>query len=359
MVDCGIMDSDANPYPAVSDEEIARTDYIFLTHCHKDHSGAFTEFVKRGFCGILVSSSMTLKLSGISYEKCLILPGETEGESDLPLSGEKVCPAGTATKDGLKVRYGRTGHCPGGLWFLIKDMVGEYFFSGDYQENTLAYACDDVSGFSAGLAVIDCAHNETWENADGLREKILAKTKEFINAGRKVIFPVPQYGRGLEILMMLKQAFPGIKILADAGFIQSMERSLSEKVWYRSEAYGTLICLLNEMRHCSVDLSEEDENAQKMREYDILLLADTHLKKPYHARFVRAEVANGARVMVTGRVKKGELPEHLLSAGEAVRFLYPHHQSRGDLYKIAEANDFQVILPFHNDEKELLIQKKL
>ena len=48
MVDCGIMDSDANPYPAVSDEEIARTDYIFLTHCHKDHSGAFTEFVKRG-----------------------------------------------------------------------------------------------------------------------------------------------------------------------------------------------------------------------------------------------------------------------------------------------------------------------
>lgn len=364
MVDCGIMDTDENPYPSVTEEQLQNTDYIFLTHCHKDHSGAFTEFVKRGFHGTLVASSMTIRLSGIHYEKCLVLPSESSGEDCLPLPGGE-----------LSVRFGRTGHCPGGVWLLIHDMRGECFFSGDYQENALTYACDAVSGLSAGLAVIDCAHNETFENADDLRKEILSKTKEFLNEGRKVIFPVPQYGRGLEILMMLKTDFPGEKILADTGFVQSMEQSLSEPGWYRRKAYGTLICLLNEMRYscidfagensCTGNLSSEDENAAKMREnavcgehrvteeYDILFLADTHLKKPCHARFVQKEIENGARLIVTGRVKKGEMPEHLISTGEAVRILYPHHQSRGDLYKMAEENDFQVILPFHNDEKEL------
>lgn len=47
MVDCGIMDSDSNPYPDVTEEELAKTDYVFLTHSHKDHSGAFMHFVEK------------------------------------------------------------------------------------------------------------------------------------------------------------------------------------------------------------------------------------------------------------------------------------------------------------------------
>lgn len=52
MVDCGILDSDPNPYPKVTVEELKKTDYILLTHSHKDHSGAFQEFEKRGFRGL-------------------------------------------------------------------------------------------------------------------------------------------------------------------------------------------------------------------------------------------------------------------------------------------------------------------
>ena len=71
MVDCGIMDSDSQPYPDVTSEELSKTDYLFLTHCHKDHSGAFMEFVKSGFGGVLVASQMTIDLSHISYENRL------------------------------------------------------------------------------------------------------------------------------------------------------------------------------------------------------------------------------------------------------------------------------------------------
>ena len=77
---------------------------------------------------------------------------------------------------------------------------------------------------------------------------------------------------------------------------------------------------------------------------------------PYNTAFVEKEVAAGARVIVTGRVRPGKLPEKLLAEGKAAKFLYPHHQSRGDLLRVAENNDFSVILPYHNEVKEVLVK---
>ena len=34
------------------------------------------------------------------------------------------------------------------------------FITGDYQENTLAYACDPIKNCTADLAVVDCAHRD-------------------------------------------------------------------------------------------------------------------------------------------------------------------------------------------------------
>lgn len=77
IVDCGIMDTDPVPWPAVTPEELAQADFLFLTHCHKDHAGAFGYFAEQGFRGWLVTSQVTLRLSGIAYNKILILD-ETE-----------------------------------------------------------------------------------------------------------------------------------------------------------------------------------------------------------------------------------------------------------------------------------------
>ena len=60
----------------------------------------------------------------------------------------------------------------------------------------------------------------------------------------------------------------------------------------------------------------------------------------------------GAAVLVTGRIKPGG------TAGAAFRyrgcrafFLYPHHQSKGDMQAVISENAFEVVLPFHNEEK--------
>ena len=61
MLDCGIMDTDENPWPEVETELLERTEYLFLSHCHKDHSGAFSRLVSRGFRGWLVAAGATVE----------------------------------------------------------------------------------------------------------------------------------------------------------------------------------------------------------------------------------------------------------------------------------------------------------
>ena len=368
MVDCGIMDSDSNPYPDVTAEELAKTDYIFLTHSHKDHSGAFMHFVEMGFHGTLVTSAMALELSDITYDKVVILSLDMQQpvtfrqqtlqaaefrQQGIQAEALSEQPTASAQEDDLQVSFGRTGHCMGGLWFLIKDALGTCFFSGDYQEDTLAYACDAARGMKAELAIVDCAHYETDKSAAELRKDILARTAAFLQEKRRVIFPVPKYGRGMEMFALLEKEFPDKKIMVDAAFVRESLRCLKDRAWFCEDTYDKLCGLLERLSHECVDFSKENGREP---DYDILLLADTHLLKPYNTTFVEKEVAGGARVIVTGRVRPGKLPEKLLASGEAVKFLYPHHQSRGDLLRVAANNDFSVILPYHNEVKEVLVK---
>lgn len=224
MVDCGIMDIDSFPYPKVSGEELKKTDYLFLTHCHKDHSGAFSYFREMGFCW-LITSSMTLQLEQISYEKVISLPIEND-PSDAAAETPRY--PDTVKIDPFTVQYGRSGHCPGGLWFLIRDDQGSCFFSGDYQEDTLLYACDKVRDMRAELAVIDCAHNQTELCADELRKLLTEEIAQLLQEQKRMILPVPHFGRGVELLYMLQQAFPQAKIRVDTDFVGYAENMLRE-----------------------------------------------------------------------------------------------------------------------------------
>lgn len=354
IVDCGLMDTDPMPYPEVSREELAQTDYLFLTHCHKDHSGAFEYFIGHGFCGWLVASEMTLRLSGIAYEKTVVLePDEKYREAESLRLPQPVSPK--VHSGSLRIQYGRSGHCPGGLWFLIHDYKGTCFFSGDYQEDPLFYACDPVRNREAQLAVIDCAHHNTELSAAPLRNQLLKQMEEKRKEGTPIILTVPKYGRGMELLYMLSRGFPRARIKVDSGFIKYAGEMLTESWWYQAEPLAWLqsgACLekehILEIGGEMVQVSEFD--------YDFLLIADTHLKKEENASYVKAAAAVGAFLFVTGRVRAGSLPEELLKTGQALRVLYPHHQSRGDFARVAEENYFAVMVPFHNESTGFMLR---
>ena len=194
MLDCGIMDTDENPWPEVEAELLERTEYLFLSHCHKDHSGAFSRLVSRGFRGWLVAAGATVELARIRYNKVI--------QAD-PLS---AWPMGLGRD--LHFSCGRSGHCVGGLWFHIWDSGKSCFYSGDYQPGPLAFAVDQVKGRRADLAIVDCAHPDTQEDARALRSRILEWIGPCIADGRRVVLPLPRYGRGLELIALIKENFP-------------------------------------------------------------------------------------------------------------------------------------------------------
>ena len=62
LVDCGLMAGEEDGgYPYLTQEEIKRADYVFLTHSHADHTGAIPWLVEKGFHGNVVASKETLE----------------------------------------------------------------------------------------------------------------------------------------------------------------------------------------------------------------------------------------------------------------------------------------------------------
>lgn len=340
MVDCGIMDTDSFPYPDVSEEELEKVDYLFLTHCHNDHAAAFSYLVEKGFNGWLIASRMTIALAGIDYEKTMYLPMEPAGKEHE-----------VAFKQ-LVVNYGRSGHCPGSVWYYMEDAFGKSFFSGDYQADTLLYTCDEVSNLKADMAVVDCAHYQAKERANVLRKKLQEEIAALLQEDKKVILPVPKYGRGLEMLCMLRKAFPEASIKVDSGFITCSKEMLSEDNWYKKSALKEIQSYLEKETEILIDTAKD----YQAEDFTILLIADTHLQKAENQTYVQAAVEAGAELVITGRIKKGSLPSQLYEKGQAKCYLYPHHQSRGDMKMMLAENKFKITYPFHNPLREVYVR---
>ena len=139
LVDCGKMAGSKQPYPKLTPEQIRSLQYVFLTHSHADHTGALPWLIEQGFSGTVAASEETFDQLPFS------LPNTVPLRSfQLPM--------------GLKLRWGRSGHCPGSVWYEFRLEKQTLLFSGDYTESSLLYPADPIRRVRAELAVVDCAY---------------------------------------------------------------------------------------------------------------------------------------------------------------------------------------------------------
>jgi hypothetical protein len=179
-------------WPDVS--KVGRVDALVLSHGHRDHAGALELAPRVGNPPLHATSSVLSRLGG-------------EGTA-LPLAGEaRIC--------GVRIRTGRNGHAPGGVWLHL-DIGDGLLYTGDYGVESPVYAFDTPP--PAATLVLDGSYGDY----SGSLAECVARFGPALDA-RAALFPVPTDGRGPDMVYHVARS-RGILPCIGADLRASLER---------------------------------------------------------------------------------------------------------------------------------------
>ena len=323
LVDCGVLAGAEQPYPALTPPQVRALRYVFLTHSHRDHTGALGWLAEQGFRGTVVASGATLSQIRHLPAHCAAL--------------ENFTPSG-----GLALRWGRSGHCAGSVWYALA-LAGrpgrQLFFSGDYMEQSLIYAVDPVRQVVADLAVQDSAYGAEPRTPDQMRRDFLAVVSPCLGSGHPLLLPVPLYGRGQELLRMLADRWPGVPLYGDAHFCRQVEQLSRDLFWVQPQARAFL-------------------QAIRVRPWDglsvpgqgICFLSVPQLDTPAAWETARRFAQNGS-VVLTGAAAEGSGAGQLRQQGRAIFARIPVHCSDRESKALQRHNRFARTVAFHAPDR--------
>lgn len=318
LVDCGSMAGSDQPYPSLSQEQIQALQYVFLTHSHADHTGALPWLLEQGFAGTVVASDETFGQLTFS------LPVTRPLRSFQP-------------PEGLRLRWGQSGHCPGSVWYEFTLENTTLLFSGDYTEASLVYETDSIRRVRTELAVIDCAYGADLRSPEVLRFDFLTRLAERFSAGKPVLLPVPKYGRGLELLALLCRARPNVPVFGDAQFLYQLNWLQTDRFWLSPNARDSL-------------LRAQVQPLTGVPASGVCFLSDPQLKKPESRKLADGFVSCGGSLVMTGTPEHGSYSEALLRDGRMELLRYPVHQNETEYRALLRENHFLRAIPYHTPD---------
>lgn len=320
LVDCGVLAGVQPQYPLLSQEQIRRLRYVFLTHSHADHTGALGWLARQGFAGTVIASGTTLAQLGRLPLHCTLV------EDFVPTRG-------------LALRWGRAGHCAGSVWFAFA-LAGQpgrlLLFSGDYIEDSLIYAVDPIRETVADLAVLDSAYGPEPRSATAMRRDFLAAVRPCAMDGRPVLFPVPKYGRGPELLRLLAGRWPGVPLYGDDHFRRQVDCLARDAFWVLPQARSFLQ---------AVTVLPLGDTPPKS---GFCFVSSPQLRTPGQLALAQAFASAGG-VVLTGNVEQGAGAWQLLEQGSALFARVPVHCTDRDRLSLQRRNRFAQVVPFHSD----------
>ena len=313
LVDCGIMADEKNDgFPHLNKEEILNIKYVFLTHSHLDHTGAIYWLIDNGFNGYVIASKETLNQISLSYSNTICL-------EELFI-------------DDLKVEYGRSGHCIGSVWYLFEYKGKRIFFSGDYSEDTLCFQTDKIRDIKADIAVIDSAYGYDEIKYQEYCNDIVIKTKELLKQYSHLLFPVPKYGRGLELYALLKRNIPELTYAGDAHFVEQLSLLDNHKHWLKEDSFNDLSL---------VEQYNKDTKAQ------IIFISNPQLKTESSQKIVKEMIKDSFAIM-SGTVEKDTLSYELLKQEKMIMCRYPVHMNYKQYLDLISYNHFDTVIAYHS-----------
>ena len=325
LVDCGVMagaEGDGK-FPHLNEKQIEKLQAVFLTHSHADHTGAIPWLLRQGYEGSIIATTPTFSQ----------LPFECHQKMEL----DKICmPTEKGTIGKLGVSWGRSGHCEGSVWLQFFTENKTILFSGDYTEASKVYPCDRLRDRYADLAVVDCAYGHDTRMDVEYIDNVVKTVKGLLTKGRMVFLPVPKYGRGLDLLLLLCRKMPDIPLCGDAHFIRQAQRACQGGEWY-----------LPFPRECLQRLQHLQEDTLKSE--GIVFLSDPQLRGKT-GEYARTLLEAGAFGVMTGTPEPGSFSEKLLNSGEMIFVRYPVHLNEASCRKLLAENQIERVVYYHSTE---------
>lgn len=322
IVDCGTSTDGLDRVPDLAPDEIRGAEYLFLTHSHKDHTGAVEYLESMGFEGQVLMSVQTYRQLSYKPKNSMIMDSSATEAELLP---------------GFSFRWGRTGHCCGAVWYAITCEGKTAFFSGDYRSGDPFYRNDPVEGMTADIAVLDAAYPSE-ETAAEMRSRFIAKAGELLAAGRPLVLPVPRFGRGLSIAAALWRTF---------GRKYPMHMSARiHKEWadFLRRSYFVTPEVL-EIPEDTADVWDEET----VRAGHVYFLADAQLSHAGSRGFITEHPE--AALLLSGSVHGYGRAREFLESGRAEQVLWPNHMTYAEMQGIAAVNHFSRVIPFHDPRR--------
>ena len=161
------------------------------------------------------------------------------------------------------------------------------------------------------------------------------ETVQRLKQTQLLFFPVPKYGRGPEILLLLKHFAPNLKFYGDAHFLRQVQQIQLGGPW-----------LLLVPPHFA-DWVQQD--AFLSREKGIVFLSSPQLTGKAGQRALEM-VSHGALGIMTGTPDAGSLSAEMLENGQMLFLRYPVHLDLNQCHKLAAQNQFDRVVPYHSPE---------
>ncbi len=326
IVDCGKMSGSSNCYPHLTQQQIKQANYLLLTHSHNDHSGALPWLLQNGFSGKLIMTAATRRQLPPSLALCGSILVD---EQSAPTQSLQLEPW-------LTITWGRTGHCAGSCWYLLSFAGKRILCSGDYIEGSPAYAIDKLRGISADLAVIDAAYASSIHTADEMRQEFAARLQKLQAERPLLLLPVPKYGRGLDILLLLRRAMPEAPIYVDDCLARQLTALHSLSQWLTADALQRL----QSLRWQELDYT-------RLPAAGVILFCDPQIKQAANYRLITS-LAGKSFAVASGHLDTGSNAARLADDGLLLNISYPVHGTQAQLSLLTQQNKLDHVVSNHS-----------
>ncbi len=319
LVDCGLMAGERERYPRLQPQEIYGIQTVFLTHSHADHTGALPWLYENGFCGEVVATEHALAQLPFKPRKAVAL--------------ENICASGQAgAYRNLNLKWGKSGHCLGSVWYRFKTKGKAILFSGDYTESSPVYRADRIRGQQADLAVLDCAYGKSTGTYEEACEELVISVEQLLQKHNSVVLPVPKYGRGPDLLFALLRSGLKTRYYGDTHFRIQLRNMRFFPAWYYTD--GNMLF--------------ETVHPYSKGSNGIVFVSDSQLRDASAFKTAMEVIEGGGSGIMTGTVEKGTNSAHLIETGKMLLRRYPVHLNYSQYENLARENQFTITVPYHS-----------